>query len=190
MSAAPQDAEDRHIGPAIDDAGTEDLLTEDQGADDRAALPHQFAAYVRTVDRPGTVAALAEVVSSRGVSIESFATSDLKGGSATITMTFSTSERLERVIAKTIQRLAIVVEVTVLRTDDPQVLAAGVVHPAPGTRFLPPAEADVTWSGAAAPGEPLLVDGQFLDVARVIEAGLAAGASRVTFSLLQPAGSR
>lgn len=152
--------------------------------------PHQYVAYVLAADRPGSVTAMAEVVSSRGVSIESFATGDIRGGTAMITMIFSTSERLERVIRRTLQRLAIVLEVAVLRSDDPQVQAAGVVHPAPGTRFLPPADVSVTWSGATQPGEPLLVDGQFLMVTRVIDGAIASGASRVNVALLPPAPER
>ncbi|MFZ2624451.1 MAG: hypothetical protein WAX29_04320 [Propionibacterium sp.] len=148
--------------------------------------PRRYVACVRAADRPGSITAMAEVVSSRGVSIQSFATGCTRDGTAMITMLFATSERLERVIRRTLARLAIVEEVVVLPADDPRVLAVGVVHPAPGTRFLPPPDVTVTWSGGTRPDEPLLVDGQYLHVRRVIDAAIAADAVHANVALLPP----
>ncbi len=146
----------------------------------------RYVAYLRVTDRPGTLTAVAEVVSTRGISIESFATGDFRDGSAVMTLVFATSERLQRLIERTLNRLAVVRRVTVLPAGDPQVLATGVVHPDPELRFRPPADTAVTWSGDTANGQPLLIEGQLLEVERVLAAARAEGARRVSSALLPP----
>ncbi len=103
-----------------------------------------------------------------------------------MTLVFSTSERLQRLIERTLNRLAVVERVTVLPAGAPEVLATGVVHPDPELRFRPPADAAVTWSGDTANGQPLLIEGQLLEVERVLVAARADGARRVSSALLPP----
>ena len=150
------------------------------------AQPQRYVAYLRVTDRPGTLTAVAEVVSTRGISIESFATGDFAGGTAVMTLVFTTSERLQRLIERTLNRLAVVVRVIVLPAGDPQVLATGVVHPDPKLSFVPPADVAITWSGDTANGQPLLIEGQLLEVEKVLAAARAEGARRVSSALLPP----
>lgn len=154
------------------------------------ASTHRYVAYLRATDRPGTLTAVAEVVSTRGISIESFATGDFEEGTAAMSLVFATSERLQRLIERTLGRLAVVQGVTILPAGDPQVLAAGVVHPGPALRFRPPEDAAVTWSGDTAAGEPLLIEGQLLEVEKLLAAARAEGARRVSSALLPPELSR
>ncbi len=153
-------------------------------------MNRRFVAYARSLDLPGALTAVADVVSSRGVSIDSFATGEVVDGAAVLTLVFSTSDRLERLIARTLSRVAVVTEVLVLPVDDPDVLAVGVVHATPGLRFRPAPDSPVTWSGDLASGQPLLVEGAFVDVEAVLSAARAAGASRVSSALLPPGSAR
>lgn len=146
----------------------------------------RYVAYVRGLDRAGSLTAVAEVVSSRGVSIESFATGDFRDGTAVMTVLFTTNQRVQRLIERTLRRLAVVSEVIVLPADDQRVLAAGVVHASSGLPIHPPADAAVTWSGETFLGQPLLVEGPLSEVEKVFEAATAAGANRTSFVLLPP----
>ncbi|MFT8395369.1 ACT domain-containing protein [Propionibacterium sp.] len=148
--------------------------------------PRRYVAYVLAVDRPGVLTSVTEVVSSRGVSIQSFETGDARSGFAILTLVFTTSGRRRKMIERILARLATVAEVLLLPADDPRVLAAGVVHPSKGRTFRPPPDAVVTWSGDTASGQPLLVEGQYLHVAALLEKAIEAGASRVSFTLLPP----
>ncbi|MGV8909240.1 MAG: ACT domain-containing protein [Propionicimonas sp.] len=151
-----------------------------------APKPQRYVAYLRVADRPGTLTAVAEVVSTRGISIESFATGDFRDGSAVMSLVFTTSERLQQLIERTLNRLAVVQDVTVLPAGHPQVLATGVVHPDPKLSFVPPADVAITWSGDVGNGEPLLIEGQLLEVEKVLAAARAEGAHRVSSALLPP----
>lgn len=148
--------------------------------------PDRFVAYVRAVDRPGALASIAEVVSSRGVSVESFSSGDRRDGTALLTLVFATSGRLRTVIERTLARLAVVIEISVRPADAAEVRAAGVVHAAAGRRFLPPPGAAVTWSGDTSLGQPLLVEGSLAAVERVLAAARADGAVLVSSLVLPP----
>lgn len=148
-------------------------------------VPRRYVASIRALDRSGSLTAVAEVVSSRGVSIESFSTRDFRQGTAVMTVVFTTNERLQRLIERTLRRLAVVSEVLVLPADDPRVLAAGVVH-APGRRILPPPGAAVAWSGDTALDQPLMVEGPLAEVEKVMDLARAEGADAVSFVLLRP----
>ena len=100
--------------------------------------PQRFVAYLHLADRPGTLSAVAEVVSTRGVSIEFLATGDVGDGITVMTLGFATSDRLQRLIERTLARLAVVEDVRILAADDPQVLAAGVIHPDPSAPMTAP----------------------------------------------------
>ena len=61
-----------------------------------------------------------------------------------------------------------------------------MVHPDPELRFTPPPDVTVTWSGDTAHGQPLLIEGQLLEVEKVLAAARAEGARRVSSALLPP----
>ncbi|MFT4108397.1 hypothetical protein [Propionicimonas sp.] len=153
---------------------------------DLAPPRQRYVAFVRAADRPGSLTAVAEVMSSRGVSIESFRSSARLSGTAMLTLVFSTSARLERLIERTLARLAAVSDVTVLPADAPRVRAVGVVHAAPGRRFIPPGDAAVTWSGDTSLDQPLLIEGTLVDVEKVLAAAVAEGAALVSSIVLPP----
>ena len=60
----------------------------------------RYVAYVRAQDRPGSLTALAEVVSSRGLSMDSLATGDVRDGTAVVILSFTASERLARLVER------------------------------------------------------------------------------------------
>ncbi|MGO1317432.1 MAG: ACT domain-containing protein [Cellulomonadaceae bacterium] len=144
----------------------------------------RWVAFVRGADRTGTLTAITGVFSSRGVNFESLATGDVGGGTGLMIIVFTASERLQRLLARTLARLTAVHSVAVRRADDPTVRAAGVVHMPAGASFAPPAQAAVTWSGDAAAGEPVLLEGQLTAVEQVLDAARAAGAAAVAAVLL------
>lgn len=143
----------------------------------------QWVAFVRGEDRTGTLTAMAGVFSSRGVSFESLTTGDLRSGTGLIVAVFTASERVQRLLARTLDRLAVVRSVEVHAADDPAVRAAGVVHLPPGVAFVPGAA--VTWSGDSASGQPVLVEGPLGAVETVLQDAVAAGAT-TTASVILP----
>ncbi|MBN9106522.1 MAG: hypothetical protein J0I14_16145 [Propionibacteriaceae bacterium] len=54
----------------------------------------RYVAYVCAADRPGSLTAVAEVVSSRGPSLDSLASGNLRDGTAVIIPSFTASGRL------------------------------------------------------------------------------------------------
>ena len=140
-----------------------------------ASLGPRWVAIVNGEDRPGTLTALASVFSSRGVSFESLATGAVDGEVGSVAVTFTTTPRRQALLIRTVARLAVVSAVRVRRADDPAVLAAAIVHLAPGLAFTVPA-VDVQVSGDLATG-PLLVEGSLADVSVVVGAAKAAGAT-------------
>ena len=144
----------------------------------------RYVAYVRAQDRPGSLTALAEVVSSRGLSMDSLATGDVRDGTAVVILSFTASERLARLVERTLNRLAVASSVTVLPADDPAVRASGIVE-APGLPFRPPADAAVTWSRDS-DAQPLLLIGQLLEVEKVMRAARTAGITAASYALLPP----
>lgn len=146
----------------------------------------RFVAYVRASDRPGSLTAVAEVISGRGVSIESFATSDRRADSVLLILVFATSQRLQSLIERTLLGLSGVEQVTMMLADSPGVRAAGVVHAPPGRRFVPPPETAVTWSGDTSLDQPLLVEGPLSDVEAVMAAAQRDGAVLTSSMLLPP----
>ena len=135
----------------------------------------RWVAFVRADDTTGTIAALAGVFAARGVSIASLATGYEDGTSGLVVVTFRTGERRQRMLTRTVERLAVVRGLVVRRADDPGVRAAAVVHLPAGVDFGPPPHAVVRWSGDTAHGEPLLVEGALVDVEAVVRAARAAG---------------
>jgi ACT domain. len=147
----------------------------------------RYVAYVRAVDRPGSMTAVAEVVGSRGLSMDSLASGDVRDGTAVVILSFTASERLRRLVERTLARLAVVSSVEVLPADDPSVRASGIIQAGPGTRFRPPPDAAVSWSGETESGQPLLIAGQLLEVEKVLRAARDAGITSMSYALLPPA---
>ncbi|RMI14418.1 hypothetical protein [Cellulomonas triticagri] len=87
---------------------------------------HRWVAFVRGVDATGTLTALAGVFSTRGVSFDSLATGDVVDGVGLIVVTFTASERRQRLLTRTVARLAAVRSVEV-RAAEPSEHAAAVV---------------------------------------------------------------
>ncbi|MFT3862443.1 hypothetical protein [Micropruina sp.] len=146
----------------------------------------RFVAYVRAADRPGSLTAVAEVVSGRGVSVEFFVSGERRGSSVLLIFVFAASPRLHGQIQRTLMGLSGVESVTMVPADSPEVLAAGVVHTRPGHRFVPPPETAVTWSGDTSQDQPLLVEGTLADVEAVLAAARREGAVLVCSMLLPP----
>ncbi len=128
----------------------------------------RWVALVRGADRPGTLTALTSVFSTRGVSFDSLATGAVDGGSGSIAVTFHASLRRQQHLVRTVERLAAVQSVVVRPASDPRVRAAGVVQMPPGVPFAPPPTVAVRWSGDAAAGQPVIVEGSLADIGAVV----------------------
>lgn len=154
-----------------------------RGADPR------WVAFVAGADATGTLTALTGVFSTRGVSFDSLTTGDVADGVGLIVVTFTASERRQRLLTRTVRRLAAVRSAEVRAVDDPAVRAAAVVHlPAASGPFAPPEGAAVRWSGDPSAGQPVLVEGPLPEVERVVAAARARGAdSAATVVLPLPA---
>ena len=142
-----------------------------------------WVALVHGEDRPGTLTALASVFSSRGVSFESLATGAVDGEIGTVAVTFTTTPRRQALLIRTVARLAVVSAVRVCRADDPQVLAAAIVHLPVGSTFAV-ADVAVRTTGGGTGGRSLLVEGSLADVSLVVAAARAAGAIRTATVIL------
>ena len=136
----------------------------------------RWVLYVRADHRTGTIAALAGVFATRGVNFDSLATGEAAGGTGLVTVTFRANDRRQRMLVRSVERLAVVHSVRVRRADDLGVRAAAALHLPVDLEFVPPAHAGVRWSGRTHHGEPLLVEGSLVDVEVVVDAALAAGA--------------
>lgn len=136
-----------------------------------------WVALVRGADRPGTLTALTNVFSTRGVSFESLATGAVDGDVGTIAVTFRASLRRQQLLVRTVERLSVISSVVVRSAQDPAVRAAGVVRMPAGIGFIPPAAADVRWSGDASAGQPVLIEGSLADVSAVVAHARARGAA-------------
>lgn len=168
-----------------------DAELDEPGAGGVAAVPDEdderWVAFVRADDTTGTIAALAAVFATRGVSIGSLATGHQQGAPGLVVVTFRTGERRQRLLARTVERLPMVGGVVVRRADDLGVRAAAVVHLPAGTVFAPPEHSAVRWSGDTVAGEPLLVEGALVDVETVVAAARAAGATADALLVQPPA---
>lgn len=152
----------------------------------------RWVAFVRGADATGTLTALTGVFSTRGVSFDSLTTGDVADGVGLIVVTFTASERRQRLLARTVRRLAAVRSAEVRAVEDPAVHAAAVLHLPPGAGFTAPADPAVRWSGDPAAGQPVLVEGPLTAVERVVADARAAGvvsAATVVLPLPAPAGA-
>ncbi|VTR76402.1 hypothetical protein [Cellulomonas hominis] len=164
-------------------------MTATVGTVGSAADDPRWVAFVAGADATGTLTAVAGVFSTRGVSFDSLSTGDVADGVGLIVVTFTASERRQRLLMRTVRRLAAVRSAEVRRAEDPAVRAAAVVHlPATADGFAPPADAAVRWSGDAGLGQPVLVEGTLRDVERVVADARARGALSTATVLLPPPG--
>lgn len=145
------------------------------------AVDEHWVALIRGADRPGTLTAVTSVFSTRGVSFDSLLTGSVDQhdgdahGSGLVAVTFTTTQRRQAQLMRTVARLAEVRDVRVARADDPRVRAAGVVLPGPDGAL--PQVDGVRWSAPTTPGGPVLADGTLEAVQRAIAAARALGAT-------------
>lgn len=98
------------------------------GAQDATGGVHErWIVFITVEDRSGTLSALAETFSSRGVSFEAFNTLRVSDGTGVMSIIFRGSARLARVLARTLERLAFTLEVDLVHAADPGLRAVAVV---------------------------------------------------------------
>lgn len=156
-----------------------------------SSVDMRWIVFLTVDDRSGTVTALAECFSTRGVSFEAFNTLDVHDGGGAMAVVFRGSERIARVLARTLERLAVVRTVTLERTDDPRVRAIGSVTLPEGSSaqaVLADAGAEVAVEVAAPwAGDAVLLAGSLPHVEAALVAARAAGATGVAVTVLPPA---
>lgn len=170
---------------SIDITGSIDLT----GATGATGTDPRWVAFVTGADRAGTLTALTNVFSTRGVNFESLSAASVEGDAGLIVVTFVASERRRRLLIRTVERLAVVRSVEVHAADDTAVRAAGVVQLPRGDEFAPPTGVDVRWSGDSRSGRPVLVEGTLADVERVVSDVRAHGALAAAMVILPPVGA-
>lgn len=145
-------------------------------------IHERWIVFVRADDRSGVLSALAEMFATRGVSFTSFATLAVDDGVGTMSIVFRGSERLARVLVRTLDRLAFTRGVSLVRASDPGVRAVAVVtgaDPSP----VPAGSALVTvWEQ----GRSQIVAGSLVEVEAVIAQLRPAGAVVESISVLPP----
>lgn len=146
----------------------------------------RWVAFVTGADRAGTLTALTNVFSTRGVNFESLSAGSVEGDAGLIVVTFLASERRRRLLIRTVERLAVVRSVEVYAAEDTAVRAAAVVQLSRGGEFAPPVGVDVRWSGDSTSGRPVLVEGTLADVERVVAHVRALGALSAGLVILPP----
>jgi len=144
------------------------------------AITLRWFAFLRVEDRSGASAALTGVFSERGVSFGSLSTLDVHDGIGTMSVEFSASERLAHVLVRTLERLAVVRTVALVRADDPGVRAVAVLSHADDAR-LPEALAVARDAGTT------VVAGPLADVEWTVADQRDAGATLVAVTVLPPA---
>lgn len=141
----------------------------------------RWVAFIRGDDRTGTLTALAGVFSTRGVSFASLSTGSLDGDTGLIVVEFIASERRQRLLIRTVERLSVVRSVEVRDASDRDLRAAAVMRLADSAVLTALPGLDVRWSGDPRSGLPVLLEGPLVDVeiavARALEAGALAAAT-------------
>ncbi|SEJ17384.1 hypothetical protein [Demequina mangrovi] len=121
-----------------------------------STITQRWFAFIEVEDRSGASAALTGVFSERGVSFGSVSTLDVHDGRGTMSVEFAASERLAQVLVRTLERLAVVVSVALVRADDAGVRAVAVLTGIPSEPEVP-AEVSVHRHDDAAGGITMLV---------------------------------
>lgn len=123
-------------------------MTEDAGG----SIHDRWIVFVTARDRSGTLTALAEMFSSRGVSFEAFNTLTVADGHGSMSIIFRGSARLARVLARTLERLDATRTVELRSAADPALRAVAVVTGAAETILagsLPEVESELETLRAA-----------------------------------------
>lgn len=154
-------------------------------SDPHATPDTRWVAFVRGEDRTGTLTALASVFSSRGVNFESIATGDLHAASGLIVIVFTTSDRIQRLLARTVERLAAIQSVSVHQANDPNVRAVGVVRAPESVSVDSLFDDAVRWSNFEGSG-PAFVEGDLVSVETALALARLAGAVTLATVILPP----
>lgn len=141
----------------------------------------RWVAAISSDDRPGTLTALAEVFSTRGVSFDSLSTGAVEGAGAAIMVTFAATARRQHLLARTLERLAVVRSVTVRAADDPCVRAVAALRMPAGVDLEVPSANAVRREGQS---DLVLVEGTYAEVDALIGTGQARGAVMTAFMIL------
>jgi len=146
----------------------------------------RWVAFIRGADRTGTLTAVAGVFSTRGVSFASLSTGGVEGETGMIVVEFTASERRQRLLLRTVERLSVVRSVDVRAADDRSVRAAAVMRLADTSVLTTLPGLDVRWSGDPRSGLPVLLEGPLADVEVAVEHAFSAGATAVATVILPP----
>jgi hypothetical protein len=147
------------------------------------SIAERWIVFVTAEDRSGTLTALAEMFSSRGVSFTSFNTLTVAGGAGTMSIIFRGTPRLARVLARTLERLAVTRTVTLVRASDPGVRGLAVVADAgslPASEHTASRCTVTPWGDAGT----VLIAGALADVEDAVER--MSGATLEAFAVLPP----
>lgn len=141
-------------------------------------ITRQWVAFVTADDRSGALTALAEMFSSRGVSFDSFNTLTVDDGMGVLSFIFRGSERLARVLARTLARLVVVRAVELRHADDERVRAIAVLSGVPrgDTSAL-----DTVTEGT---NGTVIVVGSFRSVRETLRESKAAGVMALTMTVM------
>ena len=167
-------------------------------------MDQQWVAFVTVDDRNGALTATTECFSTRGVSFASVNTLDVHAGIGTLAFLFAGSDRIARLMGRTLGRVATVRDVRIAHADDPQVRALAQVRPrADGADAAGEVDAvDAMHAGAAPDADAvrrggvdtvtttadgaLIVAGPLAAVRTAIADLRAAGGAEVAWTLLPP----
>jgi acetolactate synthase small subunit len=95
--------------------------------DGMSGIDDRWVVFITAVDRSGTISAVTETFSSRGVSFESLNTLDVHDGRGRLSVTFRGSPRIARELVRTLERLIVVRAVVLMRAEDSALQAVAVV---------------------------------------------------------------
>lgn len=146
-------------------------------------ITQRWFAFVRVVDRSGTSTAITGVFSERGVSFGSLSTLDVHDGMGTMSVEFKASERLAKVLMRTIERLAVVTAVTLVHAEDSRMRALCVVADAAETKPFPGV---TVWTEGEGSTATLVLSGPLTEVEQAVAGLRAAGATSVAITVLPP----
>lgn len=151
-----------------------------------SGMSDRWVAVVTVTDRSGSLSAMTECFSTRGVSFEAVSTLDIADGRGTVAFVFAGTERIARILARTLARLTDVSEVTLSSAQDPAVRAVAHGHLPVGADASVVEGLDGVGAALVDAGGSLLLTGALSSVERAISALRAAGATGLSLSILRP----
>ncbi|WNM23997.1 hypothetical protein RN607_11545 [Demequina capsici] len=149
-----------------------------------STLTRRWFAFVTVEDRSGASTALTGVFSERGVSFGSISTLDVHDGMGTLSVEFAASERLAHVLVRTLARLSVVRDATLVAADDSRVRAVAMLTGGTGDEALP-AEADVHRHGEG-PDATTIVMGRLSAVEAAVATMRGSGCAVEAITVLPP----